>query len=283
LTEHPRDFHTAAPLTQEVIEARKVDDHHVFPRGFLKEIGRTGEVDPVLNHALIDRATNTSIGKKAPSVYLSEIREALGTAFDAVLESHRLPVGEDSPLSRDDFDSFLAWRLEQFAEALTEKAGNVAHPTAVLAPHLAKLNVRIESVELALRELILSRLEDDPGRLPPHMAQKARERMDATARKEPGGRQSASNDLDAYLEYLDLRDLQEVLTAKPTWPEFASTFGTKESLASRFSQLAELRNAIRHSRTVSEVAVKDGEAALLWFGQVFASTDGDPQAPEQSD
>ena len=33
LTQRPRDFHTAAPLTQEIIEAGKVDDHHVFPRG----------------------------------------------------------------------------------------------------------------------------------------------------------------------------------------------------------------------------------------------------------
>jgi hypothetical protein len=125
LTERPRDFHTAAPLTQEIVEAGKVDDHHVFPRGFLKEIGRSGEVDPVINHALIDRATSTSIGKKAPSVYLKEIRAALGSALDAVLESHRLPAGEDSPLARDDFDAFLAWRIDQFAEALIEKTGNI--------------------------------------------------------------------------------------------------------------------------------------------------------------
>ena len=40
----------------------------------------------------------------------------------------------------------------------------------VLAPHLAKFNAKIESVELALRELSLSRLEDDPLRLPPPAA-----------------------------------------------------------------------------------------------------------------
>ena len=33
--------------------------------------------------------------------------------------------------------------------------------------------------------------------------------------------------------------------------------------------LAELRNAIRHSRTVDEVTRKEGEAALLWFRQVL--------------
>ena len=47
-------------------------------------------------------------------------------------------------------------------------------------------------------------------------------------------------------------------------------FGTRENLAVRFDQLAELRNGIRHSRAVSEVMEKDGEAAILWFQQVLA-------------
>ena len=34
-------------------------------------------------------------------------------------------------------------------------------------------------------------------------------------------------------------------------------------------QLAELRNGIRHSRTVDEVTRKEGEAAILWFKQVL--------------
>ena len=46
LTEQPRDFHTAAPLSQELIEEDKIDDHHVFPRGFLKDIGRGAETTP---------------------------------------------------------------------------------------------------------------------------------------------------------------------------------------------------------------------------------------------
>lgn len=34
-------------------------------------------------------------------------------------------------------------------------------------------------------------------------------------------------------------------------------------------QIAELRNAIRHSRTLTDVAIKDGEAALAWFATAF--------------
>ena len=35
-------------------------------------------------------------------------------------------------------------------------------------------------------------------------------------------------------------------------------------------QLAELRNGIRHSRTVDEITRKEGEAAVLWFGEVLS-------------
>lgn len=41
----------------------------------------------------------------------------------------------------------------------------------------------------------------------------------------------------------------------------------------RFGQLAELRNAIRHSRTLTDVVVKDGEAALLWFDSMLRPAD----------
>lgn len=125
LTQHPRDFHTGAPLTQDVIEAGKVDDHHIFPRGFLADLGRGSDVDSVLNHCLIDRATNTRIGKKAPSVYLAEIRAALGSDLDQVLASQLLPPGEQSPLSADDFGGFLGGRLDRLSDMLAEQTGHV--------------------------------------------------------------------------------------------------------------------------------------------------------------
>jgi len=44
----------------------------------------------------------------------------------------------------------------------------------------------------------------------------------------------------------------------------------RSALNAKFDQLAELRNRIRHSRAVSEVVRKDGEAAIIWFRQVLS-------------
>ena len=93
--------------------------------------------------------------------------------------------------------------------------------------------------------------------------------MAAAARRLPEESAPRLATFDAQLEYFDLRELQDVITSKSLWPRFESTFRTKETLAVRFSQLAELRNAIRHSRTLTNVAIKDGEAAILWFDSML--------------
>jgi len=236
-------------------------------------------MDSVVNHVLIDRETNLRIGKKAPSQYLAEIRSVLGDGLDAVLASHALPVEADSPLERDDFDAFLTWRLEHLGELLAEKTGRIDTAVTPVPLHLRALDARIEEVELALRRLIGERLHGESERLPPHVTQKVRERIDTASRKQPGLAQRRSQDLSVQLQYFDLRELQDTIAAKPLWPVFADVFMTKEAVSMRFGQLAELRNAIRHSREVTAVMRNDGEAAIGWFrqalggAQVSATTD----------
>jgi len=253
---------------RNLIEAKRIDDHHVFPRAFLRDIGRGGDVDSVLNHCLIDRATNLSIGKKAPSVYLAEIRAALGDSLDAVLRSQHLPAGQRSGLTVDDFGAFLSQRLETLTEALNARTGAGDAPKQ-LDPQRARLDARIESIELKIRELILDRLSNDQQRLPTHILQKVVERSQAAARKQPGNELLQRPTLSTLLEYFDIRELQDTITGKSLWSEFEPLFVTKEQLNARFMQLAELRNALRHSRALTEVTVKDGEAALVWFGSAL--------------
>ena len=88
-------------------------------------------------------------------------------------------------------------------------------------------------------------------------------------------KKNAALDADRYktlagkLEYFDLRELQDTIAGKEPWAQFEPRFGTKEALNVKFDQMAELRNGIRHSRAVSEVVRKEGEAAILWFRKVL--------------
>ncbi len=103
---------------------KKIDDHHVFPKGYLvdADVKVTATLrDCILNRTLIDKETNIRIGKKAPVVYLAEIEAELGAdRLDKVLESHLLPGGQGSTLREGRFDEFLDERQERLAKAIED-------------------------------------------------------------------------------------------------------------------------------------------------------------------
>lgn len=133
-----RDFHTQAVITGKLMMEQGIDDHHVFPAAYLERrgIAAARHRDCVLNRTLIDRTTNQMISDRAPSDYLAEIRNTDGFPFEAVLKSHSLPVGVDSPLSKDDYEGFLAWRQETLWQEIRKVTG-VAESTDLEAPEEA--------------------------------------------------------------------------------------------------------------------------------------------------
>ena len=100
------------------------------------------------------------------------------------------------------------------------------------------------------------------------------ERIDQQMCKQLGLDQGGSNSLRRRLEYADLREMAELIVSKAVWGLFATVFNNKPQVQYRFGQIGTLRNAIRHNRTVSEIARKDGEAALLRFERALGATGG---------
>ena len=129
----PRDFYKFAKITGDLITENSVDDHHVFPQGYLKKTYPLRHRDSVLNHTLIDRKTNIRISDHAPSEYMKLIRESyeadpdLGTGkFGELLKSHLLPADSDSPFWADDFEAFLDWRQETLWQEIQEATGVIS-------------------------------------------------------------------------------------------------------------------------------------------------------------
>jgi hypothetical protein len=132
----PQDFHKRGKISTQLLSDpdNPVDDHHVFPQGYLNPRGVPPVLrDSILNRTLIDKITNIRIGKRAPSDYLSEIAAAWGspTAVDELLNSHLLPSAESSPLLRDEFDVFLSWRESRLVREIESVTGFVVGSSAV--------------------------------------------------------------------------------------------------------------------------------------------------------
>jgi len=259
-------------MTGNVPQYGDLDDHHIVPKRWGKEQRLGGAIDTILNRTPLTADTNRKvISDRLPNEYLPELIAASGEAsVRDTLESHfvspaALAILLRAPFTTDDFDAFLAERQRTLQNAIEDL---LVKERLDLPPQLRELDARIEAVELAIRRKIEEALDGDPGRLPPHVLQKVEERLQAAAKK------SAALDGERYatlagkLEYADLRELEGTITSKALWALFESRFANKETLVKRFGQLADLRNGIRHSRSVDEITRKEGEAAILWFEQV---------------
>jgi hypothetical protein len=259
-------------MTGNVPQYGDLDDHHIVPKSWGKENGLGSAVDTILNRTPLTADTNRNvIHDNLPNQYLPILIEASGEArVRATLESHFISPAAFAILLRDpfttaDFEAFLVERQRTLQDAIEDL---LVKERLDLPPQLRELDAQIEQVELALRYSIQEALDGDVAKLPPHIALKIDERIQSAARRNAALDVNHHSTLAGKLEYADLRELEATISSKALWARFEECFVNKETLLKRFSQLAELRNGIRHSRSVDEITSKEGEAAILWFQQV---------------
>jgi len=260
-------------MTGNVPQFGDLDDHHIIPASKASDLGKGTLINSILNRTPLTADTNRKVIRdRFPNEYLPELIKQNGEGpVRAVLESHFISPTAFALLLRDpftaeDFEAFISERQRTLLEAIECL---LIKERLDLSPQLRELDQQIEEMELALRERIADTLGDDPLRLPPHVNQKVEERLQAAAKKNAAVDPEQYKQMRRRLEYCDLRELQDTILSKATWSEFEKCFVNKETLMTKFGQLGELRNSIRHSRTVDEITRKEGEAAILWFGQVL--------------
>ena len=253
-----------------------LDDHHIIPASKARELGTGRLIHSILNRTPLSAETNRHVIRdRLPNQYLPELIKQNGEkAVRSMLESHfissaALAVLLRHPFAADDYEEFIVERQRTLLEAIENL---LIKERIDLSPQLRELDEQVEGVELALRKHVVATLEDDAERLPPHVLQKSDSRIRAAAKKNANIEFDQYKPLSRRLEYCDLRELQDTILSKSLWQGFEKRFANKETLSVKFGQLAELRNGIRHSRSVDEVTRKEGEAAILWFDQVLART-----------
>jgi hypothetical protein len=260
-------------MTGNLPQHGDLDDHHIVPRDWGKGHAEVGSlIDTILNRTPMTADTNRHvINDRLPNAYLPALVASSGeSAVRGTLESHFIsPAAFDlllrDPFTPGDFEAFLAERQRTIQAAIEDL---LIKERLDLDPQLRDLDQQVEQVELGLRVMIAAGLANDVTRVPSNVLQKASERVQLKARKNPAFNPDGHLILPGMLEFFDLRELQDTITNKLLWPEFEERFRSKETLAAKFGQLAELRNALRHTRTVDEITRKEGEAALIWFEQL---------------
>lgn len=261
-------------MTGILPNAESLDDHHIVPKAWAQKNLSGNTADSILNRTPLSAETNRHVIRdRLPNKYLPELMANNGEQqVRQILESHSispkaLEILLRDPFTPEDFEAFIAERQRTLQDAIETL---LVKERLDLPLALRELDQRIEVVELGLRNTIQNALSDDPKLVPSHIAVKVDERLQRALKK------NAAMDADHYaslggqLEYFDLRELQDTIGNAALWPKFSDRFGTKEAMIAKFGQLADLRNAIRHSRSVDAIVSKEGEAAILWFEKTMA-------------
>lgn len=260
-------------ITGNVPKHGDLDDHHIVPQSWGHEHLTGKDVHTILNRTPLSAETNRHvISDRLPNEYLPEWIEKNGESeVRAILESHFIsPAAFDillrKPFSSTDYDDFISERQRTLQDAIEDL---LIKERLALSPSLRLLDASIENVELALRSLIAATLGEEWDNFPEHVKEKVENRIQSEARANPTFDLDRYSEVEGRLSYCDLRELQDIITAKPLWPSFEARFSQKVALDAKFGQLGKLRNGIRHSRSVDTVAQMEGQAALIWFDQVL--------------
>lgn len=261
-------------ITGTIPPHNDLDDHHIIPSSWGKNL-KGKEIHTILNRTPLTAETNREvIGSDLPNVYLPKmiaqngeetVRQTLATHF---ISSTAFDILLRNPFTPADFEDFIKERQRTIQDAIEDL---LIKERLDLPPRLRELDAAVESIERGLRQIIQTSLDGNSTLLPSHVTTKANERIQRAAHKNAAFNSKGYETLVGKLEYADMRELQDTILSKPLWPRFEARFVNKESTATKFDQLSELRNCLSHSRTIDDITRKEGEAAILWFQHVLKS------------
>ena len=253
----------------------KLQRHHIFPKAFLykkynssSSIHR-GLINEIANIAFITQESNMSILAKDPKEYLPKI--------DAEQLRKQFVPTDEALYSLERYEEFLEKRRELLCKGINSFLSSYYddNKKSEVSTDLEHYNIKIEKIELAIRDLISEKLNNAAELdaycelVPDHLKVKAEGRINSWMSKNPGEDQSQFIELRRRLDFFDLQEYFDLISSKTNWVLFEENFGSKGVLQNRFNQLAELRNGIRHSRGATDIAIKDGEAAISWFDSIL--------------
>jgi hypothetical protein len=252
-----------------------IDDHHIIPKSWAKENYPSNNIDSILNRTPLSSETNRKvISDRLPNEYLPELVNEVGKEqLLSILQTHLIsPAAYEilirKPFTPKDYEEFLDERQRSIKEKITELFENLELD---LSPGLQALDAQIEEIELELRRIIKEVLDNDVEKIPQHIITKVESRIESTLRSMPGKSKEDYQNLEDKLPFFDLRELEATIVNRNLWPDFELIFRVKENVAIRFNQLATLRNSLRHSRSVDDITLNDGRAAISWFEEAINS------------
>ncbi len=246
--------------------------HHIFPIAFLQDRDVPHQrVHRIPNFCFIPAELNQQISNQAPSQYFAELRNQHGDSgdFEKIMNTHLIPVDEDSGIWTDDLDRFLRQRAHLMMLEIRKLCG-----LTVRLPEEQR-NPVIDAVEVALRDTIHNHLSAAYGlnywksAIPGDVRANSDDRIEKMLTSIPGIERSQYDNPRARLDQCDVSDYTRIINNAQNWPHFSATFRSKPDTERMLNDFRRYRNAVKHNHPADTLLDLQGNAAVVFLSRAL--------------
>ncbi len=244
--------------------------HHIFPLKYLRENESKNKdlFDSIVNIMFIPAITNINISGTEPRVYMGDF-QSNNNNHKQILINHLIPDISESGLLENNFKKFLDYRAGQIFQSFRVRTGMASASEELFDTQPTKPIDLLESrLRMFLHEKLKENSEDSYWEeyIPADIKEVVDKKIQDEARRHPYKLEEFLRD-DVRITFLDIMDYLKIINAN--WNLFESFFGNKNVLEEHFKALKYFRNPVKHSRDLSIVDKKRGEASVLWFEEIL--------------
>ena len=259
-------------LVNNFSDYSKVNLHHFFPKAYLEDVDDSDKNsrDSIVNIAFAPSITNKEISKLPPADYIKIFSKENNNIKDT-LKSHLISDIDSFGISSNNFGLFLEKRAERIK---TEFRNLLDLSTKSERKFEDKPSEPIDEFEIIIRKLLDSVLLKEIGddyweeAMPIDIKMTVERKIEYALKKHPY-EYKRLDQASEKINFLDMMDYQKIILSN--WKIFSEIFGTKSEVQKHFSSLKDYRNIIKHVKPMDEVTKRSGEAALIWFENIFSN------------
>jgi len=249
---NPLNFEDGTPidLSQEHFTSFQLQNHHIFPNAYLRQLGYSKEDrKSVADITFLPRNINNDISDNAPSEYFENYRHR--DDFEEIMHSHFIPYGQSSAIWDDDYEKFL----EQRCTVIMEKVRELIGGSLDIDEDAMTEEQKIMEAKERVRELVhvtLSDVNDGSywGSLPQEVASNASERMNGEL-----------NDDREKLGFISMEEIADIIQIQ--WSEFSEIFPNRDDVEYYLKNIEKYENSYENGE-VDRYTKLDGELAIQW-------------------
>jgi hypothetical protein len=265
----PLHFTSDAPINLDrtcVSDYNSPEKHHIFPKAYLRNKQISYSDNCVANFTFIPAELNKLILDKKPSEYFKEYLSQ-SDKLKEILESHLISDECYEAIKTDNFDLFVEERSKTILHEIEKRIGKISQiEEKIKNDPNSVVDILEERIRIIIDKNLIEKFGENYWKiaLPGDIQENVINRIKENVERYPD--RSIISDIEK-LTFCSFADYKNIILKY--WNIFEDEFSSRGDFERNFVFLNDYRNAIKHSRILSSIEQKQGEAATEWFSKLM--------------